>query len=88
MDDIAEEDYLARLIRIHQSEKPLGGILADADRQKLAVMAMRPDVAEMEVGHDERARLFDPHRAPRVEPKARLPVPGGYDPWLSISDHH
>ena len=70
MDDIAEHDDLARAVLADERGEALEGIIRRAQREELALRALGPDVAEVEIGDREHRPFLQPHCAPGVEVNA------------------
>jgi hypothetical protein len=57
VDDVAEEDQLGGIVFGDQYFQAVNGVLRSRDGEELAGVAMGPDVAEVEIGGDQRAVL-------------------------------
>ena len=72
VDDIAQEDEFARPIALHQREKARRGIIWSAERQQVALLAMRPGITKMQIGRGQNPFLGQPERPGSVEPETRI----------------
>jgi hypothetical protein len=70
VDDVAQEDKLGGAVFGDQCFQAVDSILRSRDREKLAGVAMSPDVAQVEIGGDEGAVFRQPEYVPGVEVEA------------------
>lgn len=70
MDDISEEDDLCGPILAHQGSEPIRSVIVGGDWKQLPRVAMRPDIAQVEIRYHKGTLPREPKTAPRIQMQA------------------